>query len=67
MKTDNMSLFEYSLVSLSNHGYILKQVNLDLYKTDLEGNVQTEYEKKFSSKGMPIYKLVAVQELDTKK
>jgi len=67
MKTDNMGLFEYSLVSLSENGYILKQVNLDLYKTDLEGNVQTEYEKKFSSKGMPIYKLVAIQELDTKK
>lgn len=67
MKTDNMGLFEYSLVSLSENGYVLKQVNLDLYKTDLEGNVQTEYEKKFSSKGMPIYKLVAVQQLDTKK
>lgn len=67
MKTDNMNLFEYSLVSLSQYNYVLKQVNLDLYKTDLENNIQTEYEKKFSSLGMPIYKLIAIQQLDNKK
>ena len=30
MKTDNISLFEFSLVSLSNYGYVLKEVSLDV-------------------------------------
>lgn len=65
MKTDNKSLFEYSIVSLSESGYILKYVTLDLYSTEIKDNVQTEYEKKFVSKGMPIYKLIALHELDS--
>lgn len=64
MKTDNQSLFEYSIVSLSEFGYVLKYVTFDLYNNDLEGNVQTEYEKKFVSKGMSIHKLVAIQKVD---
>jgi len=67
MKTDNRNLFEYSLVSLSEFGYILKEVSLDLYKGDVEDNVQTEYEKKFVSLGMPIYKLYAIHDIDTEK
>lgn len=67
MKTDNRNLFEYSLVSLSEYKYILKEVYLDLYKSDIEDNVQTEYERKFVSLGMPIYKLYAVQNVDTEK
>lgn len=59
-KTDNRELFEYSIVSLSNHGYILKEVTLDLYSMeDLNFNVPTEYEVKFKNKNMPIYRLVA--------
>ena len=64
MKTDNQNLFEYSLVSLSENGYILKYVTFDLYNDDLEGNVPTEYEKKFVSKGMCIHKLIAIQSVD---
>lgn len=64
MKTDNQNLFEYSLVSLSQNNYKLEYVTFDLYNDDLEGNVQTEYEKKFVSKGMSIHKLVAVQRVD---
>lgn len=56
LKTDNKSLFEYSLVSLSNFGYTLNEVNLDYNDED---NIETEYEKKFRSKGMPIYHLEA--------
>ena len=67
MKTDNMKLFEYSLVSLSESKYILKEVNLDLHNSLVENNIQTEYEKKFSSLGMPIYRVLAVQVVDTKK
>ena len=65
MKTDNQGLFEYSIVSLSENRYILKYVTFDLYNDDLEGNVPTEYEKKFVSKGMSIYKLIAVHSLDS--
>jgi len=64
MKTDNQKLFEYSIVSLSENKYILKYVTFDLYNDDITSNVQTEYEKKFVSKGMPIHKLVAIQTLD---
>ncbi len=29
-----------------------------MYNDDIKDNVQTEYEKKFHDKGMPIYKIV---------
>mgnify|MGYP003301797688 CR=1 FL=1 len=64
MKTDNQNLFEYSIISLSEFGYVLKYVTFDLYNDDLTGNIQTEYEKKFVSKGMKIHKLVAIQKVD---
>ena len=67
MKTDNRNLFEYSLVSLSESNYILKEVSLDLYQNITDDNVQTEYERKFVSLGMPIYRLFAVQNIDTEK
>lgn len=58
-KTDNRGLFEYSLASFNNFGLVFDEVWLDLHHSDgNEGNVQTEYEEKFSQKG-PIYKLVA--------
>ena len=50
MKTDNIKLFAFSIESLSNYGYTLKNVTLDLHSEDIE-NVETEYEKKFSSQG----------------
>jgi len=56
MKTDNIGLFEYSIESLSEYGYILRNVSLD-YK-DGE-NVMTEYEKKFVSKNIKINRLEA--------
>ena len=59
-KTDNRGLFEYSLTSLNNYGMVFDQVWLDLHQTpDVEDNVRTEYEEKFSQKGQPIYKLEA--------
>lgn len=53
MKTDNDGLFESTLVSLNNYGYVFDSVHLDLWSTDLE-NVKTEYEIKFSNKGFKI-------------
>ena len=60
MKTDNLGLFASSLVSLSNHGYIFRDVTLDLHNSDIP-NVLTEYEKKFSSQGVKISYLEAVK------
>ena len=58
MKTDNRKLFEYSIMSFNNYGYFIDLLSLDLYKDDLNGNVQTEYEKKFVSNGDKIYKII---------
>lgn len=60
LKTDNRGLFEYSLVSFSQYGMVLKQVWLDLHASDYEGNVMTEYEQKFSDKGQVIYRVEAM-------
>lgn len=67
MKTDNKSLFEYSIVSLNDCDFKIEEVNLDLYSNLPLDNVCTEYEKKFSSLGNTIYKLVAVHKVDNKK
>lgn len=56
-KTDNRGLFEYSLVSMSEYGMLLKFVSLDLHAHMPEDNIMTEYEEKFSAKGQPIYRL----------
>lgn len=55
-KTDNQGLFEYSLMSFSQYGMLLKYVNLDLHNSSYEGNIMTEYEEKFSSLGSRIYR-----------
>ena len=55
-KTDNQGLFEYSLMSFSAYGLLLKYVSLDLHNSDFEGNIMTEYEEKFSQKGNRIYR-----------
>lgn len=59
-KTDNRGLFQYSLVSMSQYGMKLKDVNLHLHDSDLaESNIMTEYEEKFSNKGSRIYRVEA--------
>ena len=62
MKTDNVSLFEFSLVSLSQNNYTLETVSLDLQNSDIENNIMTEYEKKFVNKNIKINYLVAKKE-----
>lgn len=59
MKTDNQMLFEASLEYFSCFGYGLQNVSLDLHKSDMQNNVMTEYEMKFSQKGNRIYRLEA--------
>jgi len=56
-KTDNRGLFEFSLMSMSEYGMLLKYVSLDLHANMPEDNIMTEYEEKFSAKGQPIYRL----------
>ncbi len=58
-KTDNRSLFEFSLNSFADNDFKMHNITLDLHNSDFEGNVMTEYEKKFSDEGMPIYRLEA--------
>lgn len=61
MKTDNQGLFEYSLISFNENGYSLKELSLDLHNSLIENNIMTEYEKKFSEKGMRIYYVKVVK------
>ena len=58
-KTDNMQLFEFSIAELSQSGWGIKNVSLDLHNSGFEGNIVTEYERRFSEQGMPIYRLEA--------
>lgn len=62
-KTDNRKLFEYSLLSMSNNGYILSEIHLDLHKDEINDNINTEYEEKFVEKGMPIFMLKMIKKL----
>lgn len=62
MKTDNVKLFEFSIESLSEYGYKLKNISLDLHNSDYEDNIMTEYEKKFSEKGIKINRLEAYKD-----
>lgn len=69
-KTDNIDLFNYSLESIPEANWKILFKTFDLHK-DIElgigedeyikGNIMTEYEEKFSSKGQKICKLVAIQ------
>ncbi len=59
-KTDNKSLFEFSLNSFSDFGLRLKNITLDLHNSTYEGNIMTEYEALFSEQGNPIYRCEAV-------
>ncbi len=63
MKTDNRELFEFSLISFNEENYQIKEISFDLYQNEeyLKNNIQTEYEKKFVSKGFPIYYVKVVK------
>ncbi len=57
-KTDNDDLFAYSVNSLKEFGYTIKEISYDLHKENKE-NVMTEYEEKFSQEGIKIKYLKA--------
>lgn len=58
-KTDNPRFFEFSIENLSQSGFALSNVSLDLHNSSFEGNIVTEYETRFASQGLPIYRLEA--------
>lgn len=53
LKTDNDDFYFFSRESILNYGYKIIEESLDLHNTDID-NVETEYEKKFSNKGVTI-------------
>ena len=59
-KTDNRDLFDFAVEELEPAGWKAEVITYDLHADDVlcEGNVMTEYEEKFSSKGNPICKYV---------
>lgn len=60
LKTDNRSLFEYSLISFQQYGLQFEDVCLDLHHSEgYDDNIQTEYERKFSPFG-PIYQIKTI-------
>jgi tRNA (guanine-N7-)-methyltransferase len=59
-KTDNRSLFDFSLNEVVEAGWELKEVTFDLHNSEyLGGNVMTEYEERFVALENPIHRLVA--------
>jgi tRNA (guanine-N7-)-methyltransferase len=61
LKTDNENLFEFSLNQFSNERFRLRNITFDLHQSSMaEGNVMTEYEERFSSRGQRIYRTEAI-------
>ena len=58
-KTDNRDLFEFSLNEIAASDWMLKNISLDLAKNTEIENITTEYEDKFMSQGMQIYRCEA--------
>ena len=63
-KTDNEGLFDFALLEVEPAGWKMEASTRDLHhdKKLFPGNIMTEYEKKFSSLGNPIYKYIIYRE-----
>ena len=65
-KTDNRGLFDFSVEEIENSPlWNLEVKTYDLHDDPMLsfGNIMTEYEEKFSSKGNPICKLIATKHI----
>ena len=62
VRTDNQNLFEYSIESLSQNGYRLEDVSLDLHKIEDKDRITTEYEERFVKLDNRIYELKAYKD-----
>ena len=56
-KTDNLSLFEFSLREFEVNGLEITEVTRDLHRDGPTG-VMTDYEQKFHSMGLPVYQCI---------
>ena len=62
MLSDNRGLFDFSVEEIETSDiWKIDAITYDLHHDSSmnQGNIMTEYEEKFSSKGNPIYKLIA--------
>lgn len=59
-KTDNRELFDYAVLEVPGSAFEIREITYDLHHDPVmnEGNVQTEYEERFSAKGNPICKYI---------
>lgn len=59
-KTDNKELFDFAVEEVPLAGWEIDKITYDLHHDAemVQGNVMTEYEERFSSKGNPIYKYI---------
>lgn len=54
-KTDNVGLFDFTLEEAEADGWTLSRLTRDLHHSEwAEGNIMTEYEENFSSRGISI-------------
>lgn len=60
-KTDNRSLFEWSLFQFPKAGFTLSEVTRNLHEYGVQG-VMTDYEEKFHALGTPINRCVATMD-----
>lgn len=59
LKTDNTGLFDFTLAEAEADGWALSRLTRDLHHSEwAEGNIMTEYERNFSSQGVPINAVV---------
>lgn len=59
-KTDNRTLFDFSIQEAKEAGWFIKDVTYDLHNSKYAAdNILTEYEMKFASEGKPIFRLAA--------
>ena len=60
-KTDNKDLFDFSLAEFKEMGWKISFITYDLHRKPVKGDVETEYEEKFSRKGNLVCRLVATR------
>jgi tRNA (guanine-N7-)-methyltransferase len=55
-KTDGQDFFDFSITQFLEAGLSLGKISRDLHHSGFEDNVPTEYEKRFTAMGLPIYR-----------
>jgi tRNA (guanine-N7-)-methyltransferase len=63
-KTDQALFFEFSMKEFINESWSVGKICRDLHNSGIEGNIMTEYERRFATLGMPIYCFTATRSAD---